>query len=182
MATTVLSVLLLLIMSVLNQTQSSWSASKSRVSQFRDARVAFELINRNVSQAMLNTYRDYYYASSGTNVPNGNEAPTRYQRQSELQFICGPTEEVITARVNGRGGAGVDGFPGHSIFFQAPLGYTETPEYRNLGNLLCARGYYVQFGNDFENRPQFINNLGSDLMPLKYRYRLFLHLDLLRSS
>ena len=143
-ATTVLSVLLLLIMSVLNQTQDSWRSSKSRVSQFRDARVAFELINRNLSQAMLNTYRDYYYDSTRSNVPAGNEAPSRYQRQSELQFVCGPTADANM--ISTRGGA--DEYPGHGVFFQAPLGYTENPLYKNLGNLLCARGYFVRFGND----------------------------------
>ncbi len=164
-ATAILSILLLLILSVLDQTQRSWGASKSRVSQFRDARVAFELISRNLSQATLNTYWDYRYPN-GTNIPTGIEPPERYVRQSELQFLTGIASS--TDLIGTRGGADV--FPGHAMFFQAPLGYSEDVRYKNLGNLLCGRGYFVRFGDDSDQRPPFID---PTVVPLKYRFRLY---------
>jgi uncharacterized protein (TIGR02599 family) len=57
--------------------------------------------------------------------------------------------------------------PGHAVFFQAPLGLSQ--QYRELGTLLNARGYYVQFGSDMKNRPPFLAERG---VPEKLRYRL----------
>ena len=54
----VLSILLLVTANVINQVQKTWSAAAARVSQFREARVAMEVLSRNISQAALNTYVD----------------------------------------------------------------------------------------------------------------------------
>lgn len=167
-STAILSVLLLLVISVLDQTQRSWQQSRSRVEQFRDARVAFELLTRNLSQATLNTYWDYFYA--GQDPPNqpppvtGGSAPRppdAYMRMSELQFRVDQTTSLLTGSPAVR--------PGHAVFFQAPLGLTVNPQYRSLSNLLNARGYFVQFGSDEDLRPGF---LGATIEP-RHRYRLF---------
>ena len=55
----VLTILLLISAQVIGQVQSTWSASNARVSQFREARTAFDILTRNLGQATLNTYIDY---------------------------------------------------------------------------------------------------------------------------
>ena len=55
----------------------------------------------------------------------------------------------------------------HAIFFQAPLGVTQDGTNAGLTNLLCARGYFVVYGNDAPFLPAFL--------PAEYaktRYRL----------
>lgn len=160
----VLTILLLINAEVIGQVQSSWSASNARVSQFREARTAFDIITRNLSQATLNSYVDYannYLANPG--VPVGAAAaPGGYQRKSDLRFVCGPAADLVK-------GAGVDAsaLPGHAVFFQAPLGVTESPSLVGLDRLLCARGYFVQYSSDEAFAPGFLNQ-----RDLQYRYRL----------
>jgi uncharacterized protein (TIGR02599 family) len=76
--------------------------------------------------------------------------------------------------------------PGHAIFFQAPIGSTAEEarntttsgtkvdgaerEYRSLTNLLCAVGYYVQWGED-KMLPPFMGT-GEEVVPKRFRYRL----------
>lgn len=154
LSTAILSILMLVCVSVLDQVTRSWRYSRGKVEQFRETRIAFELITRNLSQATLNTYWDYYYKDVA-------KPPSAYVRQSELQFsidsaapLLGPG---VTAQVN----------PGHAVFFQAPLGLS--PSNPGLERLLNARGYYVQFADDAANRPPFINQRGA---ALRHRYRL----------
>lgn len=159
----VLTILLLISAQVIGQVQSSWTASNARVSQFREARTAFDILTRNLSQATLNTYVDYdtnYLTASGTATAS---APTSYRRKSDLQFKCGPAASLVT----GAGAAGPEVLPGHAVFFQAPLGVSHTPSLAGLDRLLCARGYFVQFSSDEFFRPPFLPP-GA----LRYRYRL----------
>lgn len=161
----VLSILLLINAQVIGQVQATWSASNARVSQFREARTAFDIITRNLSQATLNTYLDYETnylataaATSGTAAATG---PGSYVRRSDLQFICGNSTTLLPAA------GGADSLPGHSIFFQAPLGVTQNPNYVGLDRLLCSRGYFVQFSSDEFFTPAFLPQ-GNN----RYRYRL----------
>ncbi len=157
----VLSVLLLVSAQVIGQIQNTWTTSNARISQFREARTAFDIITRNLSQATLNTYLDYnasYLSDAGL---VSTTAPSSYQRKSDLQFICGPTAEMGLAA-----GDGVD-VPGHAVFFQAPLGIAHNPSYVGLDRLLCARGYFVQFTSDAFFLPEFLAS-----SQLRYRYRL----------
>lgn len=164
---TVLAIMMMLIAQIIGQTQRSWRLASSRLSQFREARIAFDTITRNLRQATLNPYRDFHYASTGTNIPSSNqpeEAPDGYQRMSDLGFASGPAEKLV--KYSGGGGGQL---AGHAIFFQAPLGVTEpTSGYENLTNLLCARGYFVEYGDDSASLPK---ELASRLTP-KSRYRL----------
>lgn len=163
----VLTILLLINAQVIGQVQATWSASNARVSQFREARTAFDIITRNLSQATLNTYLDYennYLLTAGPTsggVATTATNPGRYVRKSDLQFRCGEASDLITT------GGGPSVMPGHAVFFQAPLGVTENPNYVGLDRLLCARGYFVQFSSDQAFRPSILPQ-----GDYRYRYRL----------
>lgn len=159
---TVLSILMLFMTSVVGVVQSTWTKSNSKVSQFREARMAMDVLTRNLSQATLNTYWD----TSDTKT---------YQRQSELQFVCGKTTGLIN-----RASAGI--YPTHGVFFQAPLGTTIQSEAKdadiksgarvdteNMTNLLCGRGYFIQLDDDAAFRPPFLDDT---TVPKHTRYRL----------
>jgi uncharacterized protein (TIGR02599 family) len=163
LSTAILSILMLVCVSALDQMSKSWRVSKNKVEQFREARIAFELITRNLSQATLNGYWDYYYTETQSNQPPANvtATPSAYVRQSELRFRSDAASKLLgflsDPAIN----------PSHAVFFQAPLGVSiNTP---GLGNLLNARGYYIGFNNDAKNRPPFVTESG---VPLRYRYRL----------
>lgn len=158
----VLTILLLINAQVIGQVQATWSASNARVSQFREARTAFDIITRNLSQATLNTYLDYEnnYLATATATAGTAANPVSYQRKSDLQFLCGEAADLIP-------GSGPATLPGHAVFFQAPLGVTENPNYVGLDRLLCSRGYFVQFSSDEFFQPAFLPE-GN----LRYRYRL----------
>ena len=149
-AMTVLSILLLMLTELLNQVQKTWTYSENRISQFREARVGFDVITKSLSQASLNTYWDYDRDDDGKVL--------RYKRQSELHFI---TDQSRTLNLDGKTVT-------HGLFFQAPLGRSD--RYNNLSALYNARGYYVEFGDDKKFKPSFVN------AEPKYRYRLMEYL------
>jgi uncharacterized protein (TIGR02599 family) len=160
---TVVAILLLVCTSALDQTQDSWLRARSSVDRFREARIAFETVSRHLAQAELNTYWDYYYAETGSNEAPEDVTvpPSAYVRHSELQFHTGSAVDLI-------GGASSPArHPGHAVFFQAPLGLSQN--HPGLGNLLNARGYYVEFDSDEADKPPFIAERG---VPLNHRYRL----------
>ena len=159
----VLTILLLINAQVIGQVQATWSASNARVSQFREARTAFDIITRNLSQATLNTYLDYEnnYLATAAATAGAAATPGSYKRKSDLQFTCGNASDLVTS------GGSLSNLPGHAIFFQAPLGVTENPNYVGLDRLLCSRGYFVQFSSDEFFQPAFLPE-GN----LRYRYRL----------
>lgn len=134
----ILSVLMLMLTILLDQVQQSWRFSESRISQFREARVAFDLMAKNISQASLNTYWNLRDEDEDGLVDG-------YFRTSELHFA------TVDARVL-PGGGGQEPL-GHAIFFQAPLGFSTN--YRNLNNLFNGRGYFVSFGDDSAFTPSF---------------------------
>ena len=170
-AVVLVSLLLVLLASIINSTASTWRFTSSRIEEFRDAGNAFESLTRRLSQATLNTYWAYDSAT----------APTKYLRQSELRFISG------NAQVNPGAGqnsavimnSGTYNRPTHAIFFQAPLGYVDespsgfvnNPNFGGLDSLLNTWGYYVEYRDDSQWRPPFINTL-PNAPPTRYRYRL----------
>ncbi len=155
----VLAVLLLVSASVISQVQRTWSASAARVAQFREARVAFDIISKTLGQATLNTYLDYdnNYLSDPTAIRG---ATVQYTRKSELRFVSGPAATLV------QGGGGEGGvLPGQAVFFQAPLGVVRNSVNSGLDSLLCGRGYFVQLTDDEAFRPSFVTNQ-------RIRYRL----------
>jgi len=156
----ILAVLLLLIVQVTSQTSSVWRRTTARADQFREARDAFESITRNLSQATLNTYYEYYNSAGqarGDVDALTDFTPASYGRYSELRFVSGNAATLL-------GGNG-ETFPTHAIFFQAPLGFTESAGYSGLHNLLNTWGYYIQFRPDTD-KPDYITGT------TRYRYRL----------
>ena len=125
----ILTVLMLMMTLLLDQVQDSWRFSESRISQFREARVAFDLMSKNISQASLNTYWDL-------RDDDNDGIVDQYLRTSELHFAVFDAEREL------RGKAGGQEPVGHGIFFQAPLGYSD--DFRNLNNLFNAVGYQRQ--------------------------------------
>lgn len=156
----VLAIMLLLIANIIGTTQRSWRSASARLSQFREARIAFDTLARNLRQATLNTYRAYRYNNAADPLVPAVEsvavAPEGYIRASELAFRCGQASALV-------GNLGSIGQPvGHAVFFQAPLGVTDETRYENLKNLLCVRGYFVVDGDDSAFLP---SGLSSKLTP-----------------
>lgn len=170
---TFLVILMLVVTQVVGIVQRTWVRANSRVSQFREARVAFDILSRNLSQATLNTYWENEFDPLGTD--SAGQAVTKaknYIRQSELQFICGPTNQLFTSATGS-----ASNYPGHAIFFQAPLGITRLvaanglqANTENMVNLLCGRGYFVEWGTDEPYRPPFLSSLNT--VPTRQRLRL----------
>ncbi len=170
---TFLVILMLVVTQVVGIVQRTWVRSNSRVSQFREARTAFDVMTRALSQATLNTYWDNEFDPLRTDAAGQQVKRARnYIRQSELQFISGPTTQVLA------GAAGeASSYPGHAVFFQAPLGITRLSaatgtetNTENMVNLLCGRGYFVEWGDDQSFRPPFLSSLNS--VPTRQRLRL----------
>jgi len=159
----VLSLLMVMVFSMVDSTQKTWNLARSRVSQYREARAAFEAVTTSLSQATLNPYWDYDYGGGKYKSASASNPtiPEKYQRQSELHFISGPSSELLT-------GEGADRRPGHSIFFQTAGGFGREESSAQLTDLLNSRGYYVQYGEDSAFKPSF---LGSETTP-RWRFRL----------
>lgn len=168
----VLAIMMMLIAQIIGTTQRSWRAASSRLSQFREARMAFDTITRNLRQATINPYRDFHYANGSginKNVPPSDtptEPPDGFVKISELAFISGQASDVARSAQEGKDSAGL--VSGHAVFFQAPLGVTNTKAYENLKNLLCTRGYFVQFGPDTPYLPSGLRGR----LETKNRFRL----------
>jgi uncharacterized protein (TIGR02599 family) len=154
-STAVLAMLLVILLSITSQASTMWRYTSSRIEQFRQAREAFDVIGRRLSQATLNTYWDY---DDPTN-------PTRYIRQSELRFISGPMTTIA-------GGPPANAqWPSHGVFFQASLGAAQPGQSNlsGLNSLLNTWGYFLEFGSDASFRPSILD---SSAVPLRYRFRL----------
>lgn len=148
-AMVILSILMLMLTVLLDQVQKSWRYSESRISQFREARVAFDLMTKNIGQASLNTY---------WNLKDDDKDGLfdGYFRTTELHFVALDADKL---------GSSANQKPvGQGIFFQAPLGFSG--HYRNLNNLFNGRGYFVAFGSDEKFKPRFVDSED------RFRFRL----------
>jgi len=145
----ILSVLMLMMTVLIDEIQKSWNYSENRLGQFREARVAFDLMAKNIGQATLNTYWDLSYDQSTGDVDG-------YIKASELHFLTVDADELSASATQQP--------TGHAVFFQAPLGFSTN--FRNLNNLFNGRGYFVAYGSDERFRPSFVD--AED----RYRFRL----------
>jgi uncharacterized protein (TIGR02599 family) len=147
-----------------DQTAKIWKYTAGKSEEFRESRTAFETMTTRISQATLNTYWDY----------NNTTSPTRYERRSELRFICGnagtPSQLL--------GDSGTAKRVSHCIFFHAPLGFVDDTQAQSpdtqihgLEGLLNVWGYFVELNNDANLRPTILT---SDVttVPLRVRFRL----------
>ena len=174
----VIAGLMYFMIGTVDQTQKVWVRTSEKVTEFQSARSAFESMTRRLSQATLNAYWRAHDATGGSSATNA-APPFKFRRQSELQFISGPTQRFFGASpaVNNLSQPMDKAYPTHAVFFQAPIGYTEElpttgavnlPYYRNLDSLLTTCGYFIEYGSE-PDRPGFINTMN---IPEKYRYRL----------
>lgn len=151
LASSVLLVLMGILFSVLNQASGMWRTAAARLDTFQGARRGFDTLTTLLSQATLNTYWDY----------DDPLAPTRYIRKSELRFECGPTSGVLD-------GGSAEVFPGHAVFFHAPMGIvTDSSSYQGLEGLLNVCGFYVQWSDDSAWLPAHVASTNS-----RERFRL----------
>ena len=156
-ATVILAFILVIIFSIVSQTGSLWRSTSSKITAFQNARAAFEAVTRNLGQATLNHYDDYYDASWNHTTASATNTPVHYGRFSELEYVSGPAASLF---------ATVGGKVSHAAFFQAPLGKTDST---NLviesPNMLNALGYFVEFGgrSQYDQIPKFLQGAaGSD--------------------
>ncbi len=164
----VLSLVMVLVFQMLEKTQITFKKARDSVSEYKDARNGFDAITRRLSQATLNTFWQVTNNTSGV--------ATKFERESDLHFVSGPTAAVM-----GPPPANAGERVTQCMFFQAPTGYTETIstnsntantlKYGNFSNLLNAWGYFVEFGDDRVDRPAYLNALDNAPRP-RVRYRL----------
>ncbi len=155
--------MMLIITEVIGQAQISWKRAASRLSQFREARQAFETITHGLRQADLQSYFSFLYNGNNLVPATPLDPPISYTRVAEMSMWSGNASAVFSGLGNS------SDMSGDGILFQGPFGITNDPLLRPLKNLLCARGYFVKFGSDSDYLP---SGLASRLQP-KYRYRLF---------
>lgn len=156
-STALIGVMVLMLVSMTDNTSRTWQRGRAKVEQFREARAAFETVTRRLSRATLNTYWDYQYA---VDDPKKERSPIAYVRQSELRFRTGRMEKLIPDTGHFQ--------PTHGVFFQAPLGVVEDEEYQALDRLLNSTGYFLEIGDDRE----FIPSILKDLVKPRVRSRL----------
>lgn len=206
-ATFVLVIILGLTLQITTSANNLFLGTRKRIDAFQEARAGFEVMTRRVSQAMLNTYWDYANGTvgSGTGAPrpspdadystnnyatlSGTWQPTQYLPNSGLHFICGPVQAAITQSGTTVGpivgtsvntvASPVKVMVGDAIFFQAPLGYSNTSSNAVMPDLLNSCGYFLQFSSDNPDRPAFLTGTekgvsaaGSDSLPVRFRFRL----------
>lgn len=146
-ASSILVLLMGLVFSVISQTSLIWSRSMDKIESFKGARLAFETITTNLSQATLNTYLDY----------DNEVTPQYYLRKSELKFVSGAA---------GSGTLPGTANTGYAFFFQAPLGYTSGTTYNGIELLLNTCGYFVSFTTNSSIPDHVVTGRNA------YRYRL----------
>lgn len=159
-STSIIALLMLVLVGMTNQMSTTWRYTTEKIEKFQEARDGFEAMTRQLAQATLNTYWDYFNSTGQSRAAApSNFIPATYGRQSELRFLCGPMSVLISGST----------YPTHGVFFQAPFGQVaDAPTYGRMDNLLNTWGYFLEVGDDSTSRPTF---LGSTV-PLRRRSRL----------
>ena len=174
-STALVVAIMVMMLGVVDQTQRLAQRSRGKTTQFQAARTAFDSMARRLSQATLNTYWRAQEMTIGA-----EKADFLFRRQSELQFLSGPTQRIFAASstLPNLNEPVDDNYPTHAMFFHAPIGFTERVdtsagnqlEFRSLNSMLSAVGYFIEFGDDTE-KPEFLNSLQPPY-PSRLRYRL----------
>jgi len=154
-ACAVLAVMMGLISVAIRQMAGGIKTSTAKVDAFQSARTGFEAVSRTLGVATLNTYWDYYFLTNGSYQSRGSSTnpPQFYGRQSDLHFLITNNFPAVS---------GLE-LSGHSVFFQAPLGYFTNTSGTNPPGSLNPCGFFVAYGNDptkptltgINNRPRF---------------------------
>lgn len=125
----VLIMLVLIITQVTNSVMATTSRSSSKIDAFASARGGFDIVNRRLSQATLNTFWAY----------NDPLNPAVYLRRSDLQFVVRQNQQ----------NAGY----GQEVYFPAPETYATDAQLASTSGLLNACGFFVQYGGNDAFRP-----------------------------
>jgi len=155
-AVAVLAVILAIAISMMSQVTNIWRDASRKIDAFESARLAFNLMTRQLSHATLNSYIDY----------DSRTAPKHYLRKSDLKFLIGPSGQPL-------GGNVLPGTPqtGQCIFFISPASRVSDTKYAGMASLLNACGYYISFEDTTKGDiPQFIQDSGGQ----RTRYRFCL--------
>ena len=154
----ILAVLMIVIMQMIKNTQTTLVRQQARSEEFKEARAALENISRSLSNAIINSYWAYGDSSVAGKV--------NYTRQSDGHFISGPATLLLGPP---------HAAPGQAVFFQAADGHAELPgSTTSVGspyNLVACMGYYVDFNSDLDERPDFLA-ARTDTNPERQRFRL----------
>ena len=155
----VLALMAVMMLSVTSSAQKIAKQTSSRTEQFRESRRAFERINQRLSQATLNTYWDYVDSSGNPRTTNNASTftPNKYFRISELRYLQTNASSLTAPR----GGE----MKGSAVFFQAPLGKSDTSALAGLNSLLNTTGFFIEKGSD--------SPLPTTVLASKKRYRLY---------
>jgi len=150
-STAIFLIVLVLITAMVQRTTMIWRSSADEHQSFQEAQRALSAISRHLEQATLNTYWATFDSAwnplTGTN--NTTFVPVHYGRMSELHFVAGQTSDLV----------GPAAGPGTAVFFTAPEGYSRAAAYSKTENALNACGYWVQFGTDTSEMPDFVKPL-----------------------
>lgn len=147
-STTIIALLMVVLLSMTNQTAKTWRYTTEKVEKFQSARDGFEAMTRRISQATLNTYWDYVDQNGRVRTqflesyPHDTTALSKfvaqsYGRMAELRFVSGPMSVPALPWTAAGAPAGTPPlerlldnsmvpdlakYPTHGVFFQAPLG------------------------------------------------------------
>lgn len=141
-AVAVLFLVMIVLLQLTGGVAQIWKSSTGKISAFQSGRAAFTTVSRTLGRATLNTYNDYVDASGNyRNASNAADfSPAQFARASELQFLCGPTAQIVP-------GAQAVRNPGGTIFFQVPMGETDQSDLKNLEHTVNSTGFYIQYGS-----------------------------------
>jgi len=153
----ILAVMMGLISLAIRQMAGGIKTSTAKVDAFQSARTGFESVSRTLGVASLNTYWDYFDSDRKPRGTNTNFTPATYGRQSDLHFLITNNFFTTTNTLTP---------VGHSVFFQAPLGYFTNTSSTNPPGSLNPCGFFVAYGND----PTMPNLAGINDRP---RFRLY---------
>jgi uncharacterized protein (TIGR02599 family) len=157
----IFSIVLVAMGEMVNAVLNQLRIAEARFSQFQESQAAFDSMTRRLSTCEINPYYDYQYPG---NPPNTSVIPTRYDLESDLHFVTGPSNNGTRSLL------GDGNYPTHAAFFHGTYGLTDTPSWQELGTLLNSWGYFLEFSDDDSSRAPFLNEGGTS--PKRYRYRL----------
>lgn len=167
-ASVVFIVIVGVVLNFTDQTSKIWRGATAKIQAFQEARAGFDSMTRNLAQAMLNTYYDYYDAAnvcrSSLTTPAQLNAfvPAKYDRVSDLQFVCGQADTLL------KGSSTPIITQTQAVFFQAPKGYSV--DFDGLDTALNACGYFLQFDDGSTTVPEFIRTSAG--YKQRYRFRM----------
>lgn len=159
----ILGIVLLVIAQAMNTMQNTWVSVRGKADGFRNTRLALDTVTHRLSQATLNSRW------------RADDTRLQYVRDSDLHFVSGKAPALLNDFTKAAG---------HGVFFQAPFGQDAKPansssstsfdgplDTQALDETLNAWGYFVEFGSDADERPDFMQQ-SNDRFPPRRRFRL----------